>query len=274
MLILLNLSFTWPFENARITSTFGESRGDHFHSGIDMISGIMKIYPVEEGELVYFWDHSLFPTENYPGGGNYKILRHKSGYYSIYMHLEDNALYQNIYTRNDPVGDMGDSGHSSGRHLHLSMYQIDSDKFVNPFKIFPPVSDNMNPEIEEAYVRIEDKYFRISNKDNIRLTQNYPLLLDIHDLMRKGDRLGVYKLAVTMNGEKVADNDYSEISMVNNMLNISEKSFDNTFDEKGYYKVPGVKYIDGVNEVTVIATDYSGNQTLKKLSFTVKLDMQ
>ena len=274
MLISLNLSFTWPFENARVTSSFGESRGDHFHSGIDLISGAIKIYPAEEGEMVYFWDHSLFPTENYPGGGNYKILRHKSGYYSVYMHLEDDTLYKNIYTNNDTVGNMGNSGHSSGKHLHLSMYKIDSGSFINPFKIFPPVEDNMKPEIEEVYVRIEEKYFRIGDKDNIRLTQHYPLLINIWDLIKKGDRLGVYKLAVTLNGEKIADNDYSEISMANNAMSISGKPFDEMFDEKGYYKVPGVKYIDGVNELSVTAEDYSGNQFSKKLSFTVNLDMQ
>ncbi len=92
--------------------------------------------------------------------------------------------------------------------------------------------------------------------------------------MNKGDRLGIYKLLVTFNGEKIVDNDYSEISMINNVLKISGKSFEELFDEKGYYKASKVKYIDGVNNLSVTAADYSGNESTKKLSFTVKLDMQ
>jgi hypothetical protein len=273
-LISLTLSFTWPFENVKITSTFGESRGDHFHNGIDMISGGAKVYPVDEGELVFFWDNSIFPTENYPGGGNYKILAHKNGYYSVYMHLTDSPSYKNLYSKNDPVGGMGTTGHSSGRHLHLSMVQINSKKLINPLIIFPKIPDIVKPTIEEAYVRIEDKYFRIKDKDNIRLTQHYPLLINIWDSMNKGDRLGIYKLLITLNGEKIADNDYSEISMTNNVLKISGKAFEELFDEKGYYKASRVKYIDGINNLSVTATDYSGNESSKELSFTVKLDMQ
>lgn len=274
LLISFNLSFTWPIENARITSSFGESRGDHFHSGIDLISGSMKIYPVEEGELVFFWDNSIFPDENYPGGGNYKILRHKSGYYSVYMHLDDNPSCKNIYLKNDPVGTMGSTGHSSGKHLHFSMYQIASNKFINPLKIFPEVSDNIKPGIEEISVRIEDKYFRINENDNIRLTQHFPLLINIWDSINKGDRLGIYKLRITLNGKKIIDNEYSEISIADNISKISGRAFDELFDEKGYYKVSEIKYIDGVNTLAVTAADYSGNETTKQFSFTVNLDMQ
>ncbi|MFH0975111.1 MAG: M23 family metallopeptidase [Spirochaetota bacterium] len=274
LLIAFNLSFTWPMENFRITSTFGESRGDHFHSGVDLISGSTKIYPAEEGELVFFWDNALFPTENYPGGGNYKILRHKSGYYSVYMHLNDNPSVKNIYLKNDSVGEMGATGHSSGKHLHLSIFHSDTGKFVNPVSVFPKVADNIEPVIEEAYVRIENKYFRIGNNDSIRLTKHYPLLINIWDLMHKGDRLGVYKLLITLNGEKIVNNNYSDILMKDNALRVSGKAFDELFDEKGYYKADKIKYVDGVNDLSVTASDYSGNESTKKLTFTVKLDMQ
>ena len=82
MLLTLNISFQWPVENVRVTSTFGESRGDHFHDGIDLISTKNNIHPVLEGDIVFLWDRSIFPTESYPGSGNYKVLKHKNGYYS------------------------------------------------------------------------------------------------------------------------------------------------------------------------------------------------
>lgn len=273
-LIIFNLSFTWPLENIRITSTFGESRGDHFHDGIDIISGNFKIHPAEDGELVYFWNKSLFPTENYPGGGNFKVLTHKNGYSTIYMHLEDSSEYKKGYSVSDTVAEMGLTGHSSGKHLHFTLYNTKMKKFINPLTVFPQITDKMNPIIEGVYIRIEDKYFRINNNNNIKLTHNYPLLVEIWDTINKGDRLGIYKLVMTLNGEKIADNIYSEISFSKNCLNMAGKTFQELFDEKGYYKATNVKYIQGVNELLITAVDYSGNETSKKISFAVNLDTQ
>ncbi len=80
-LIALNLSFQWPVDGGRITSVFGESRADHFHDGVDMVPPDGKIYPLDEGELVYLWDRSMFPLDAYPGGGNYRVLKHGGDIY-------------------------------------------------------------------------------------------------------------------------------------------------------------------------------------------------
>lgn len=274
LLIALTLSFTWPMNDVRITSSFGESRGDHFHSGIDIISWNAAIYPVLEGELVYYWDNMLFPTENYPGGGNYKILKHDSGYYSIYMHLSDNLSGKNTYSKNDSIGKMGDTGHSSGNHLHLSLFQINTKKYINPLNFLPKTEDKIKPSIEDIFIRIEDKYFLIKNNDNIRLTQHYPLLVNIWDSMHKGERLGIYKISIMLNGVKIMDNNYSEIIFLKDIMSISGKSFNDLYDEKGYYKAKNVKYNDGVNTLSITASDYSGNESFKTISFTVNLETQ
>ena len=274
LLIALTLSFTWPMNDVRITSSFGESRGDHFHSGIDIISWNATIYPVLDGELVYYWDNSLFPTENYPGGGNYKILKHDSGYYSIYMHLSDNLSGKNTYSKNDSIGKMGNTGHSSGNHLHLSLFQINSKKYINPLNFLPKTEDKIKPSIEDVFIRIEDKYFLIKNNDNVRLTQHYPLLVNIWDSMHKGERLGIYKISVMLNDVKILDNNYSEIIFLKDIMSISGKSFNDLYDEKGYYKAKNVKYNDGINTLSITASDYSGNESSKSIKFTVNLETQ
>lgn len=65
---LMSLSFRWPVDAGRITSSFGESRGDHFHDGIDMVCPDDKIYPVDSGKLVYYRDETIFPLDVVPGG--------------------------------------------------------------------------------------------------------------------------------------------------------------------------------------------------------------
>ena len=90
-------SFKWPVKDGKITSTFGESRGDHFHDGIDMTVKDDKVYPVDSGELLYFWDKSIFPLEKFPGGGNHIILTHGNKYYSLYLHLKNRELKKNSF---------------------------------------------------------------------------------------------------------------------------------------------------------------------------------
>ena len=42
-------AFRWPLNDGKITSTFGESRGDHLHDGTDMIGGSIALPLVRVG---------------------------------------------------------------------------------------------------------------------------------------------------------------------------------------------------------------------------------
>ena len=128
VLVMSNLSFKWPVKNGRITSTYGESRGDHFHDGLDMICPDDKVYPVESGKLLFFWDKSIFPLENHPGGGNYKIIKHDNNMYSLYLHLKDGLSTQNIYSSDNKIAMVGNSGRSFAKHLHFSILLMDKGK--------------------------------------------------------------------------------------------------------------------------------------------------
>ena len=121
VLSFYNISFKWPLNNGKLTSTFGESRWDHFHDGIDMISVDKRIFPIDSGNLLFFWDRQIFPFENYPGAGNYKIIKHSEDIYSVYMHLADGVSLKRIYTRDDPIAIIGNSGRSFADHLHFSI---------------------------------------------------------------------------------------------------------------------------------------------------------
>lgn len=272
-LISLTLSFKWPLENARITSTFGESRGDHFHDGVDLISGNDRIYPVSAGQLIFFWDKSLFPTENYPGGGNIRILKHDN-YYAVYMHLEDNSVYQKIYSDQDSIGKIGNTGRSRGRHLHLSLLNDNKMKSINPLTLLPVITDSKAPEVKGLSVRIENTYYYINKNDTIRLTRHYPLLVNIIDSIAGNERLGIYKLKISINGIPALETDFSAITSSKNGLTAGGRIFQDLYDENGYYKVKDIKYINGKNSALIEAADFSGNRSVTDFSFNINLDMQ
>ncbi|MDR3238208.1 MAG: M23 family metallopeptidase, partial [Spirochaetia bacterium] len=108
IIVLFTLSFNWPVENGRLTSTFGESRGDHFHDGIDLVSADDIIRPAADGTVMYFWDKSFFPLDNEPGGGNFTIIQHEGDVCSVYMHIAVGT----ISASGKQLAVIGNSGHS------------------------------------------------------------------------------------------------------------------------------------------------------------------
>lgn len=274
IIILINTSFRWPANNGSITSTFGESRGDHFHDGIDIVSPDDKIFPVDTGILLFFWDRSIFPLENYPGGGNYKIIKHKDGLYSIYMHLLDGVSSKKIYLKDKPVDMMGNSGHSFSKHLHFSILDSKERVSFNPFFLLPGYEDPVKPEILDIYLKIDDKYNIIKDNYNIRLTRHYPLLVKIVDTIAGRERLGIYKIKAIFNDTEVRNAEFRRIKYSKRGLTVSGKTFESLFDEKGYYKIDGIIYQEGKNKLQIVVLDYAGNRSEKTYTFNVKLDME
>lgn len=266
-------SFRWPVDSGTVTSTFCESRWDHFHDGMDMTSVDGKVFPVESGTLLYYWDKTLFPLDNYPGGGNYKILAHKNGLYSVYMHMENGMPKKRIYTTEDPVGLMGDTGHSFKRHVHFSIGKAGGALSMNPMKLLPALPDDKAPVVSEIAFHIGDKYVIVRDKANIRLTRHYPLLVKVTDSMLGRESLGVHKITVRFNGKKAFGKEFSELSSAQGIFAIQGKGFDSLYDKKGYYKIGGLVYTEGENVVHITAVDFAGNTTEAEYTFYVHLDM-
>jgi len=272
VLALSNVSFRWPLNNPVLTSTFGESRGDHFHDGMDFTSSDSRIFPVKDGKLLYAWNRSLFPLENYRGGGNYKVIKHDDDYVSVYMHLQDGESLQKEYTENDVIGHAGNTGRSYGSHLHFSILNWKLRYSINSFKVMPEYADIKAPEILYFYIRIGDRYVRINPDSNIRLTQHYPLLVEIRDSASGRERLGIYKMKVQFNGKEILNTEYDRIDYSENGFTVSGRVFDDLFDERGYYKIPDLKYQEGLNTFIVTARDFSGNTGERIFKINVSLD--
>lgn len=267
------VSFRWPLVEGSITSTFGESRWDHFHDGIDMVSGDPKVFPVEAGALLFFWDRAIFPMENYPGGGNYSILEHRNGLCSIYMHLENGLPRKSIYSNGDPVGIMGNTGHSFARHIHFSLVRPAEGVSVNPMTLLPALSDGAPPKIDEIAFRIGEKIVIVRDGADIRLTRHYPLLVKISDSVSGKGTMGVYRLSASHNGKQVIEVEFKNIARSPRGPCVRGMDFNRLFDSAGYHKIENIVYTEGENRVEISASDYAGNRAEKEFTFNVKLDM-
>ncbi len=274
ILSFYNLSFRWPLDRGKITSTFGESRWDHFHDGVDIISSDIKVYPVDSGKLVYYWDRSIFPLENYPGSGNYKIIEHEGGDYSVYMHLKDNSGGAAYYSENEPLGYMGNTGHSFAAHLHFSIIRGTDMSSVNPLLKLPQIEDKKEPLIKNIALKINEKVIILKDRSDIRLTKHYPILVRITDSFKGMERLGIYKLKATFNKREILNINFDRIELQENELIVGSRRYDDIYDEEGYYKIIGIRYKEGINKLKIFAADFFGNSSLKEFIIKVHLDMQ
>jgi murein DD-endopeptidase MepM/ murein hydrolase activator NlpD len=167
-----------------LAGSFGEIRGNHFHSGLDYRTNQREGYPVYAVADGYI---SRLRVQ-IGGFGNAIYISHPNGYTSVYAHLQrfNTRMSQTVrdvqYRRESfaidfpllpieiPVkkGDLiawsGNTGSSGGPHLHFEMRDTKTEETINPQLFGFEVTDNVKPVISALYM------YRINNKPFSELT--------------------------------------------------------------------------------------------------------
>jgi murein DD-endopeptidase MepM/ murein hydrolase activator NlpD len=155
-----------------LSANFGELRADHFHSGVDIMT-----QGVTGKEVIASAEGYVYLILVSPGGfGKAIFIRHPSGYSTVYCHLDRyspeieeyviSQQYQNksyavtIYPPNNRfriaqgqiIGYSGNTGGSSGPHLHFEVRKSEGEKPVNPLLFNFGIEDNMKPVFEHLAI--------------------------------------------------------------------------------------------------------------------------
>ena len=121
-------------DNIYLSSRFGY-RSDPFSGSPKMHNGLD--FAGSKGEPVYATGNGkvIEASRNFFGYGNEVIIDHGFGYKTRYAHLSEILVKEGqMVERGDQVGKLGNSGRSSGPHLHYEvMYR---DRRVNPLNFF------------------------------------------------------------------------------------------------------------------------------------------
>jgi murein DD-endopeptidase MepM/ murein hydrolase activator NlpD len=120
-----------PVYNARISSGFSSKRYHPIlhrvrpHYGVDYSGSTnTKIYSVADGVV-------SFSGDKRDGYGRIITIRHKYGFESLYAHLNGYAVKGGARVKKgDLVGYMGNTGLSTGTHLHFGLYKYNQP--INP----------------------------------------------------------------------------------------------------------------------------------------------
>lgn len=266
-----NPGFQWPMIRGQypelygITSTFGESRSDHFHTGVDISGMNMPVHPLQSGKILFSRHIDDMPYQPMPGAGNYVIIDHGNGWWSGYFHLLSLGDKRNgQVSLNDEIGMAGNTGHSYGAHLHFFITSDNGKNYVNPLKLLPPVTDLNPPVIGQLVIRTPEGTTMISHsrQENIRLTKEYPVqVIAIDPGLEKSTRRGIYRLQWRLNGGRTENMTFDRISYNPDGWMLNEKTlFDSVFVENDY-NIGNLDFQNGSNILEMTATDFSGNTT-------------
>lgn len=111
---LINLrNFCMPTPSKVVTSNFGRRWG-RMHKGIDV-----KVYIGDTIRAAFAGKVRIVKYEA-NGYGNYVVIRHNNGLETIYGHMSKHLVAENqTVKQGDPIGLGGNTGRSTGSHLHF-----------------------------------------------------------------------------------------------------------------------------------------------------------
>lgn len=123
-------NFHMPCENRHITSHYGYRRSfRRQHYGTDI-----KVFV---GDTIYAAFSGKIRVVNYErkGYGKYVIIRHPNGLETVYGHMSKQLVKPNDIVRaGEPIGLGGNTGRSTGSHLHFETRFL--GHFIDPEKLF------------------------------------------------------------------------------------------------------------------------------------------
>jgi len=123
--------FSWPLDSITITQQFGGSQfaktnpgiyGRAFHPGTDFGASIgTKVKSIGPGTV-----KGSGNTDAYPGcyaWGRWILIEHTNGISSLYAHLSSNLVSPgDVVAAGDVIALSGNTGITTGPHLHLTLY--------------------------------------------------------------------------------------------------------------------------------------------------------
>jgi hypothetical protein len=321
-----NITFIPPLKiPLALSANFGELRIDHFHSGVDI-----KTQGASGKEVVAAAAGYVYRISVSPGGfGKALYIKHLSGYSTVYGHLdkfipeieeyvvsrqyEEKSFMVTLwppkerfrFNQGDLIAYSGNSGSSSGPHLHYEIRKSDEEVPVNPLQFEFGIEDNIKPVIEKlaiypigqnTLINNQNKALKINTSGSkgryyipsvINISGTAGFGLKSYDQQNGSNKSSVYSIELVIDSQKFFNYrmdafSFNESRYVNSHIDYETFIRDNIRIERAFI-LPNDKlgaYTDAVNRgvfnfnddkkhhVELIVTDISKNRS--SVSFYVK----
>ena len=174
--LLIDLTgFCMPTENTKVNDIFGyRPRRRRVHYGLDI--------KVERGDTIRaaFDGKVRYVSYQRRGYGHYVVIRHNNGIETLYAHLSKKLVNENQNVKaGDPIGLGGNTGRSTGSHLHFETILL--GKCIDPALLFDFPNQDVTGDhyvyrkpgaryVENGKVKVagpEPKYHKVKSGDTI-----------------------------------------------------------------------------------------------------------
>lgn len=157
--LLIDLTgFCMPTESTKVNDIFGyRPRRRRMHYGLDI--------KVERGDTIRaaFEGKVRYVSYQRRGYGHYVVIRHPNGLETLYAHLTKRLVEENEVVRaGDPIGLGGNTGRSTGSHLHFETRLL--GKALNPALMFDFPNQDVTGDTY-LYVKPKKKVYDPSDPD-------------------------------------------------------------------------------------------------------------
>lgn len=180
--------FVMPTTNTKITDIFGyRPRRRRVHNGLDI--------KVQRGDTIRSAFDGKVRMASYQrrGYGHYIVIRHNNGIETVYAHLSKKLVIQDQNVKaGQPIGLGGNTGRSSGAHLHFET--LLAGKNLNPALMFDFEKQDVTGDF---YTYRKGVYQEVDRKTGKIVESAEPL----YHKVRKGESLSVIarKCGVSVN---------------------------------------------------------------------------
>lgn len=299
-----------------LSGTFGEPRSTHFHLGIDIKTQGKEGWEVRSVSSGYISRVRV----SLGGYGKTVYINHPDGTSSVYAHLKKFAPIIEAYIKSiqyekesytlqqfpkkgeltieagEVIGYSGNTGSSSGPHLHFEIRDTKSQKPLNPLLFDLPISDSQRPQIQKLFIFYHKNNTVLTHSEPIALqkvndsTYNTPVInssgkmglglqmFDRQDLSYSKN--GIYKAKLEINGKTITQFQFDQLNYSDSdklFINVDYPTykknknkiqklffqdhkpltFMKSIKNEGIFNIePGKSY-----QIRIVVEDFSGNTT-------------